>query len=136
MATYQTEVDALLLAIFTAEDAATPSKTLANNANASMHNKQFAKDFLKEFLLGVKDSATYNGAAILEELKLRFTEIYDETVNTDQMSKKFKPRNKAEEAANDEAGKRLKAQTATHGTAEDNVKATEKGAAERKKSAK
>lgn len=83
MATYQTEVDALLLAIFTAELDTTPSKTLVNNANAAMHNKQFAEDFLREFLLGVKESAVYNGQAILEELSTRLDKVYKETINAD-----------------------------------------------------
>lgn len=69
MATYQTEVDALLLAIYTAENAATPSKTLANNRDADMHQKQFAEDFVQEFFAGVRDSATYNGQTILKALK-------------------------------------------------------------------
>ena len=80
MATYQTQVDALLLAIFTAENNGTLSKTLANNRDAEMHEAQFAEDFMQEFIAGVRDSGTYNGPAVLRRLKGRLEKMLKEAL--------------------------------------------------------
>lgn len=80
-ATHQVLVDALLDAVILAEDASTASKTLANNANQTMHDKQFAKSFLLEYFDGIKQSASVNGSAVLEELKNELEGILKEAIN-------------------------------------------------------
>lgn len=80
-ATHQVLVDAVLAAIVLAEDASTASKTLSNNANSSMHDKQFAESFLLEYFDGIKQSASINGSAVLEELKTKMDTILEKAIN-------------------------------------------------------
>lgn len=82
MAAHQVVVDAVLTAVKVAEDASTPSKTLANNANQSMHDRSFAKSMLTEYLAGIRDTANFNGSAILEELKGEMNEILKQVINS------------------------------------------------------
>lgn len=44
------------------------SQDLASNKNASVRDRQFAKDFAVEFFRGIKDTTKYSGSTILEEL--------------------------------------------------------------------
>lgn len=80
-ATYQTEVDALLLAIVTAEDGSTPSKTLVRNRDQTMHDTAFAESFVREFLDGVKQSPVYNGSAVLQSLDGKLNQALIEVIN-------------------------------------------------------
>lgn len=70
MATFSTEVEAFLDAVFADVNLTKASLIASNNPNTAGHERQFAERVMLEFLDGIRDTASSftNGQAILEEI--------------------------------------------------------------------